>query len=234
MKFQKRKGFTLVEFMVVIAVIGVLAAMTSLKAVEFVATAKARVIVSNLNAFKKAVNYWYTKHKDLVMRPTGDTTGYGICADYQTYTENGVTYAYLVPKPYSSTYWHPIQEWWENRTDKTAAKRGLFKASILNIIDGKDDSIKVSGSGYAAGIAPAVYDGYMLNDNDHQTGAKQKRSAWFVGYLVPQGLMGDLVRKKLAAMAKSQGLLSDKAKGCALYNGGEKVWMMMVDFAPGS
>lgn len=237
MKFQKRKGFTLVEFMVVIAVIGVLAAMTSLKAVEFVATAKARVIVSNLNAFKKAVNYWYTKHKDLVM--TNNTkTEYGICANYQTYTENGVTYAYLTPTTYrdgdANGGWKPIQEWWENRTGASRANRELFKASILSIIEGKDGSIKVSGSGWAAKVAPMVYDGYLLNDNDKQSGSKQGRTAWFVGYVIPQGLIGDMVKEKLAAMAKSQNLISDKAKGCALYNGGEKVWMMMVDFAPGS
>lgn len=223
-----RRGFSLVELLIVIAIISVLAVMVSFQALEFVATARARVVINNLVAFKKAVNYWVVKHRDLIK--TNNSGQYGICAYYDTYTENGETYAYFVAKPFNNAYWHPVQEWWENRNNKAAAGRGLFKASILQLIDGKDKSIKVSGSGYADAVAPLVYDGYMINDNDSKFYNKEGRSAWFVGYAVPKDYMGKLVRKKLTAMTKANSLLADKAKKSEPYNGGDLVWMKMLDF----
>ena len=54
-----RKGFTLVELLIVIVVIGVLSAMMMLSSTEAVSTAKASNIISNLTNMKKAVLAWY-------------------------------------------------------------------------------------------------------------------------------------------------------------------------------
>lgn len=56
---SKRKGFTLLEMLIVIVVIGVLAVMIMLSSTEAITTAKATKIVSDLNLMKKAVNAWY-------------------------------------------------------------------------------------------------------------------------------------------------------------------------------
>ena len=57
-----RKGFTLVELLIVIVVIGVLSAMMMLSANESVKSAKAAKIISDMTILKKAVNAWYLEN----------------------------------------------------------------------------------------------------------------------------------------------------------------------------
>ena len=66
MKRYVRRGFTLVELLIVIVVIGVLSAMMMLSSTEAVASAKANNIISNLHNWKKAVLEWYTDNVDRV------------------------------------------------------------------------------------------------------------------------------------------------------------------------
>ena len=56
---MKRKGFTLVELLIVIVVIGVLSAMMMLSSTEAVSSAKAADIVSDLRNLKTAALAWY-------------------------------------------------------------------------------------------------------------------------------------------------------------------------------
>ena len=60
-----RKGFTLVELLIVIVVIGILSAMMMLSSTEAVASAKANNIVSNLRNMKTAVLSYYADNMDL-------------------------------------------------------------------------------------------------------------------------------------------------------------------------
>ena len=62
----KRKGFTLVELLIVIVVIGVLSAMMMLSSTEAVSSAKANNIISNLRNLKTAVLSWYADNIDKV------------------------------------------------------------------------------------------------------------------------------------------------------------------------
>ena len=62
----KRKGFTLVELLIVIVVIGVLSAMMMLSSTEAVTSAKASNIISNLTQLKKAVLSWYVDNLDKI------------------------------------------------------------------------------------------------------------------------------------------------------------------------
>lgn len=64
--FSKRKGFTLVELLIVIVVIGVLSAMMMLSSTEAVSSAKASNIISNLRNLKTAVLSWYADNLDKV------------------------------------------------------------------------------------------------------------------------------------------------------------------------
>ena len=55
----RRKGFTLVELLIVIVVIGVLSAMMMLSSTEAVSSARASNIISNLRNWKTAALAWY-------------------------------------------------------------------------------------------------------------------------------------------------------------------------------
>ena len=63
---NRKKGFTLVELLIVIVVIGVLSAMMMLSSTEAVSSAKAADIVSNLRNWKTATLEWYTDNLDKV------------------------------------------------------------------------------------------------------------------------------------------------------------------------
>lgn len=62
-----RKGFTLVELLIVIVVIGILSAMMMLSSTEAMSSAKASNIASNLRNLKTAVLSWYADHTDYVL-----------------------------------------------------------------------------------------------------------------------------------------------------------------------
>ncbi|MBR1657924.1 MAG: type II secretion system protein [Synergistaceae bacterium] len=63
-KATKRKGFTLVELLIVIVVIGILSAMMMLSSTEAVTSAKASNIISNLRNLKTAALAYYVDHLD--------------------------------------------------------------------------------------------------------------------------------------------------------------------------
>ena len=68
-KYARRmcsEGFTLVELLIVIVVIGVLSAMMMLSSTEAVSSAKATDIINNLVNWKKATISWYVDHLDEV------------------------------------------------------------------------------------------------------------------------------------------------------------------------
>ncbi|MBQ7577740.1 MAG: type II secretion system protein [Synergistaceae bacterium] len=65
-KFYARKGFTLVELLIVIVVIGILSAMMMLSSTEAMSSAKASNIASNLRNLKTATLAWYADHTDWV------------------------------------------------------------------------------------------------------------------------------------------------------------------------
>ena len=67
-----RKGFTLVELLIVIVVIGVLAAMMMLASTEAVTSAKATKIISDLTQLKKAATAWYLDNYDRIILTKGD------------------------------------------------------------------------------------------------------------------------------------------------------------------
>ena len=78
MKSTKREGFTLVELLIVIVVIGILSAMMMLSSTEAVSSARANNIISNLRNLKTAALAFYVDSLDNL--PTG--TKYVIPKEY--------------------------------------------------------------------------------------------------------------------------------------------------------
>ena len=66
MKASSSKGFTLVEVLIVIAVIGILAAMVMPSSKEAVSAARASSIMNSLQNWKIAAMAWYSDHRDKV------------------------------------------------------------------------------------------------------------------------------------------------------------------------
>lgn len=64
MKKSARKGFTLVELLIVIVVIGILSAMMMLSSTEAVSSAKAADIISDLRNIKTAALAYYADNLD--------------------------------------------------------------------------------------------------------------------------------------------------------------------------
>lgn len=62
---MKRKGFTLIEILIIIVVTGILASMMMLSSTEAVTTAKATAIINNLVTIRKAALAWYTDNRDI-------------------------------------------------------------------------------------------------------------------------------------------------------------------------
>ena len=78
MKKSMRKGFTLVELLIVIVVIGILSAMMMLSSTEAVSSARAADIISDLRNLKTATLAWYADNLDKV------ETNKGKLGDYKT------------------------------------------------------------------------------------------------------------------------------------------------------
>ncbi len=72
---MKRKGFTLVELLIVIVVIGVLSAMMMLSSTEAVSSARAASIISNLRNLKTAALSYYADNIDTAEALKTGTTG---------------------------------------------------------------------------------------------------------------------------------------------------------------
>lgn len=66
LKSQKREGFTLVELLIVIVVIGILSAMMMLSSTEAVSSARANNIIANLRNLKTAALAFYVDSLDKI------------------------------------------------------------------------------------------------------------------------------------------------------------------------
>jgi len=71
----KRKGFTLVELLIVIVVIGILSAMMMLSSTEAVTSSRAADIISDLRNMKTAALEWYSENIDYVEGKRTNSSG---------------------------------------------------------------------------------------------------------------------------------------------------------------
>ena len=165
---MKRKGFTLVELLIVIVVIGILSAMMMLSSTEAVTSARASNIVSNLRNFKTAAMAMYVDHMDTMdagKLPDSTTESQAILVKYMNKggsSANGVDYTgnyhLKLMKPTSGTY---KDEWgWyvyaKNVTDLRVQEKLAGRAGSVGLL-------KADGTGdYVAGTNGTDQPVYMF------------------------------------------------------------------------
>ncbi|MBQ7559962.1 MAG: type II secretion system protein [Synergistaceae bacterium] len=150
---SRKKGFTLVELLIVIVVIGVLSAMMMLSSTEAVSSAKAANIVNNMRNIKTAVLEWYADNIDNIK----------IKSDGQYV----VTYFDGNTSKITSRIHNTLKA---NANFKQAMTKYLSNADSISLNDG-DNSGKPSIDGFA------IVDGSIPQDTEGK-----KYLKWFVAY----------------------------------------------------
>ena len=195
---NNRKGFTLVELLIVIVVIGILAAMMMLSSTEAVSSAKAAKIIADMRNIRTAVLEWYTDNYDKIVKVGNE---YKI---YLNHDRTG-TPAYL--------------------GDYLKAGNWAGKAEILKYLDGgmsielnpHNDVTSWNNASGTYFLCSETYNEVSNQENedgtwgqDRSSGIKLTGNSWFVGYRF--GKSEDSLKEKLAARAGSLGLLGGQQK----------------------
>ena len=148
----KRRGFTLVELLIVIVVIGVLSAMMMLSSTEAVTSARASNIVSNLRNLKTAALSLYASSLDQVK-----TTEPKIAHVTKYLNSEGVTSDYNIAFTGVSNSDYDAASWYitctvndSNVMKKLVARAGTVGLKASNTATG--DSITVSTLGDSSTI----------------------------------------------------------------------------------
>ena len=150
----KRRGFTLVELLIVIVVIGILSAMMMLSSTEAVSSARASNIVSNLRNLKTAALAWYVDSLDVIEGKDANGKAFSLknadhfkfvkhylnndtasdLTDYGIETKNGKWYVYYVKNKADANV--------RLKLKGRAASTGLLAgADYTANYDGKDENI---------------------------------------------------------------------------------------------
>ncbi|MBQ7544543.1 MAG: type II secretion system protein [Synergistaceae bacterium] len=194
---SKRKGFTLVELLIVIVVIGILAAMMMLSSTEAVSSAKATKIIADMRNIRTAVLAWYTDNYDKVVK---------VGNEYKIYLNRDKT---GTPR-YIGDY-----------LDEGG---GAGKAEILKYLDGGlsielNPHNKVTswnkGTGTYFLCSETVGEVSTVQNDEGEwvssrSGIKLTGNSWFVGYRF--GKNEDAIKEKIALRAGSLGLLGGQQK----------------------
>ena len=164
---KMRKGFTLVELLVVISVLGALAAMMSMSGSEALTSAKTANIISNLRSFVAATHEYYVDNLD---QWYGKTTKPAI-TEIRKYMNKGISentnapheavltnYVIATEDPKDSSY--AEVDWYIGYTLPTsvsAAELAALKAKLK----GRANAVGLYGGTAENDViaSPAIYDG---------------------------------------------------------------------------
>ena len=177
---MKRKGFTLIGVLIVIVVIGVLAAMMMLSSTEAISTAKAAKILANLQTLKRAAELWYADNREKITVDgrvkIGNTT-------------------------------HSIHEWYDKDIHLSRYIDNIEKAGIFLHKKSYTDPNTGNGITELEKGSYGLYDGGTFKEKNAQDKWVQTefhRNSWYVGYRFKDD--EDKVREKIRGRMKSAGV----------------------------
>ncbi|MBQ6666268.1 MAG: prepilin-type N-terminal cleavage/methylation domain-containing protein [Synergistaceae bacterium] len=186
-----RRGFTLIEALVSMAVIAILAALGYMGVDEYVTSAKATKIIMNLHTVKKALWEWYVDNSEKVAKYTGTINGKEVLAGM---VNMGGGY-------------RPIQEIQINNDGihlsnylKRLGTSGIrFNPTVT-------DSNDIYNGRKNTNITKGYYgicDGGTIKSTDKKTDLERHREDWYVGYCFNDN--ESAVRAKIKGRMKSGG-----------------------------
>ena len=162
-----RKGFTLVELLVVISVLGALAAMMSISGSEAMTTAKVANIISNLRNFSAATHEYYVDNLD---QWYGKTTKPDI-TEIRKYMNKGISdntdapheavlTNYVIATEDASSSSYAEVDWYIGYTLPTAVSAGEL-AALKAKLKGRANAVGLYGGTATDGViaSPAIYTG---------------------------------------------------------------------------
>lgn len=159
----KRRGFTLVELLIVIVVIGILSAMMMLSSTEAVSSARASNIVSNLRNLKTAALAWYLDNMGRSDGPSLDDLTPYLSGKLEDSSENSKVDKYAIETSFSSNSWAvkctivdaTIDI--KNKLKERAASVGLLKSDASISLDEATGNISITSGQYYDGSGDEVY-----------------------------------------------------------------------------
>ena len=194
----KRRGFTLISMLIVIAILGILAAMIFMSSSEAIATARAAAIIANLNTLKKAATQWYIDNRDKV-QPDGRV-------------KIGDTIK-------------PVQEWTDEELNLSSYLSGTGASNIQFTSRAGSGTYKNPGTAITEMQKGdyGLYDGGTVKVDGSVT--EFHRNVWYVGYRFTDSEAK--VREKIKGRMESAGVFlatSDVHKD-TVNDGNAAVWM---------
>lgn len=144
---KMRKGFTLVELLIVIVIIGILAAAMLLSSGSATASAEASNIVNNLRSLKSASVMFYADSMDYVAQNNGGI-GTATIDNLKDYTDNPDKF-----KSGEGYLFAASGNKWYVGVDLAQLKMSSKVADVVNKLEGKAKSLVLYGTA-AAGTLP--------------------------------------------------------------------------------
>lgn len=178
-----RKGVTLISMLIVIAILGILAAMIFMSSSEAIATARAAAIIANLNTLKKAAVQWYVNNRDKV-QPDGRV------------------------KIGNTT--KPVQEWTDTELNLSSYLSGTGASNLQFTKPAESGEFKDTGTKVTKMEKGdyGLYDGGTVSKQNEDGSWTEKveyhRNAWYVGYRFMDG--EEKVKEKVRGRMKSSGV----------------------------
>ena len=201
-----RKGFTLVELVIVIAMLTILLGMFVLSSTETITTAHATRIINNLHVMKTAVLSWYRDNRDKVITITASGKNPGMV------NINGI---------------HPIQEIGDNQLKLSVYLEDLGGSGIN--LSNKETVSYGSGSRQNTLLQPGCYGVYDGGSEEIDGKKYLHRDTWYVGYRFKdnEGPVREKIRSRLKSNA---GMWLGTGDAHVDYNRSneEAVWMKVL------